>query len=129
MLLASRIANAPLVSLALFMGAAACGGDGSLKTRSSKPSIAPAAFVDINPDPHIVKVVLVASESKTEYLPSTVAGSWAYRDGALAGSVGQVPGPLLEAHRGDRVRVHYRSELPAETTVHWHGLQLPNASD
>ncbi len=86
-------------------------------------------LADINPDPRVVEVVLVASEGETAYLPGTPAGIWAYRDGSVAGSVAKVPGPLLEARRGDRVRVHYRNELPAETTVHWHGLQLPNAAD
>jgi FtsP/CotA-like multicopper oxidase with cupredoxin domain len=103
-------------------------GDGATSSGDS-PNRALQALLDINPDPRIVEVVLVASESETEYLRGTRAGIWAYRDGSVPGSIGQVPGPLLEAKRGDRVRVHYRSELPAETTVHWHGLQLPNASD
>ncbi|HEY0706382.1 MAG TPA: multicopper oxidase family protein [Polyangia bacterium] len=120
--------NHAVVCLPLLLLAVGC-GDGSNASADSKSDRAPQPLVDINPDPRVVEVVLIASESETEYLRGTRAGIWAYRDGSVPGSIGQVPGPLLEAKRGDRVRVHYRSELPAETTVHWHGIQLPNASD
>jgi manganese oxidase len=41
----------------------------------------------------------------------------------------QVPGPRIEFTQGDRVRLHVRNDLPESTTVHWHGLVLPNAMD
>lgn len=41
----------------------------------------------------------------------------------------QVPGPRLRLTRGDRVRLNVRNELPESTTIHWHGLVLPNAMD
>ncbi|HSE69452.1 MAG TPA: copper oxidase [Nocardioidaceae bacterium] len=42
---------------------------------------------------------------------------------------GQVPGPRLRVTEGDRVRIHVRNELPEPTSIHWHGLVLPNAMD
>jgi FtsP/CotA-like multicopper oxidase with cupredoxin domain len=54
---------------------------------------------------------------------------WAYRDGAKKGARGSVPGPLIEAKQGDRVIVHFRNELPEGTTIHWHGIRVPNESD
>ena len=42
---------------------------------------------------------------------------------------GTVPGPELRVTEGDRVRVTLVNHLPAPTTVHWHGLVLPNAED
>jgi FtsP/CotA-like multicopper oxidase with cupredoxin domain len=42
---------------------------------------------------------------------------------------GTVPGPELRVTRGDRVRVTLVNHLPAATTIHWHGLRLPNADD
>lgn len=42
---------------------------------------------------------------------------------------GQVPGPRLRVTEGDRVRVNVRNLLPESTTIHWHGLILPNAMD
>jgi len=41
----------------------------------------------------------------------------------------QVPGPRLEFVEGDRVRINYTNHLPIATTMHWHGLVVPNAMD
>ena len=41
----------------------------------------------------------------------------------------QVPGPLIRINQGDRVRLDVHNELPEETTVHWHGLDVPNEMD
>jgi FtsP/CotA-like multicopper oxidase with cupredoxin domain len=40
-----------------------------------------------------------------------------------------VPGPEIRARRGDRIRVTVENRLPEETTVHWHGVRIPNAMD
>lgn len=42
---------------------------------------------------------------------------------------GSVPGPLLRARRGDTLRIVVDNELEQPTTVHWHGLRVPNAMD
>ena len=39
---------------------------------------------------------------------------------------GQIPGPRLHIRQGDRVRINVRNRLPESTTVHWHGMILPN---
>jgi FtsP/CotA-like multicopper oxidase with cupredoxin domain len=31
--------------------------------------------------------------------------------------------------RGDQVIVHFTNELPEPTTIHWHGIRVPNAAD
>ncbi|MBM6595370.1 DUF4396 domain-containing protein [Microvirga pudoricolor] len=41
----------------------------------------------------------------------------------------QLPGPRLALTQGDRVRIEFRNNLPESTTVHWHGLILPNEMD
>ncbi len=91
--------------------------------------IAPAILTDINPDPNVVEVQLAASPATHEYLPGKLADVSAFRDAAIEGSVGTVPGPMLDAKLGDRVIVHFTNELAEETTVHWHGLRVPNAAD
>ncbi|MGH6948303.1 MAG: multicopper oxidase family protein [Kiloniellales bacterium] len=42
---------------------------------------------------------------------------------------GSVPGPLLRYRQGDRLKIRFDNRLPQETTVHWHGIRLPNAMD
>lgn len=41
----------------------------------------------------------------------------------------QVPGPRLEVIEGDRVRINLTNRLPESTSMHWHGLMVPNAMD
>jgi FtsP/CotA-like multicopper oxidase with cupredoxin domain len=42
---------------------------------------------------------------------------------------GRVPGPEIRVRQGDRVRVPVTNALAEETTVHWHGVRVPNAMD
>src|SRR5712692_5059718 len=42
---------------------------------------------------------------------------------------GTIPGPTLRAKRGEELRVRLINELAEPTTVHWHGVRLPNAVD
>ncbi|MEX2127234.1 MAG: multicopper oxidase family protein [Xanthobacteraceae bacterium] len=39
------------------------------------------------------------------------------------------PGPEIRVRQGERIRVLVENRLPEETTVHWHGIRLPNAMD
>jgi manganese oxidase len=41
----------------------------------------------------------------------------------------QLPGPRIRITEGDHVRMIVTNNLPEATTVHWHGLILPNAMD
>src|SRR5215213_7601942 len=41
----------------------------------------------------------------------------------------QVPGPRIRVTEGDRVRINVTNHLLESTTVHWHGLILPNEMD
>ncbi len=40
-----------------------------------------------------------------------------------------VPGPLLRVEEGDDVRITVTNRLAEATSVHWHGLHVPNAQD
>ena len=42
---------------------------------------------------------------------------------------GHYPGPELRVREGERVRVIVENGLPEPTSVHWHGLPVPNAMD
>jgi FtsP/CotA-like multicopper oxidase with cupredoxin domain len=42
---------------------------------------------------------------------------------------GMLPGPVLRVKHGQRVRVRFRNRTGEESTVHWHGMILPNAMD
>jgi manganese oxidase len=53
--------------------------------------------------------------------PGKRVTGWAYN--------GIVPGPQIRVTQGDRVRVNVKNELPESTSVHFHGLELPNDQD
>ena len=42
---------------------------------------------------------------------------------------GTVPGPMIRVTQGDKVRINLKNELPFPTTIHWHGVLVPNAMD
>jgi FtsP/CotA-like multicopper oxidase with cupredoxin domain len=42
---------------------------------------------------------------------------------------GSIPGPTVEVFQGDRVRLIVKNELPEPTSIHWHGIELPNEMD
>jgi len=42
---------------------------------------------------------------------------------------GMLPGPVIRATEGDRVRINVKNNLKESTSVHWHGLVLPNNMD
>jgi hypothetical protein len=42
---------------------------------------------------------------------------------------GQVPGPTLRVREGDNLRINVTNKLDDSTSIHWHGLILPNDMD
>ena len=42
---------------------------------------------------------------------------------------GILPGPVIRVTEGDNVRVIVHNELTQSTSVHWHGVLLPNDQD
>ena len=76
---------------------------------------------DENPEPGVVEVNLVAAETQVELMDGVKTFMWTYN--------GQFPGPTIQAKVGDRVIVHLQNDLSIPTTIHWHGLRVPNAMD
>lgn len=64
---------------------------------------------------------LVAGPAEIAVAPGRVWSTWAYNE--------QVPGPMIRATQGERIRVVLENQLEEPTTIHWHGVPLPNAMD
>ncbi len=77
--------------------------------------------VDLNPDPHVLEFNLEAKPAELTIVPGHTTTVWTYD--------GKIPGPLIRGQVGDRVIVHFKNSLPEETTIHWHGLRVPNDMD
>jgi FtsP/CotA-like multicopper oxidase with cupredoxin domain len=54
---------------------------------------------------------------------------WAYPETAIWAYNGQTPGPEIRLAQGKRVRVLLENRLREGTTIHWHGVRVPNAMD
>jgi uncharacterized cupredoxin-like copper-binding protein len=64
---------------------------------------------------------LTASVIQWEVEKDHFVEAWAYN--------GMVPGPEIRVQLGDRVRINLHNELDVPTTLHSHGLIVPNAMD
>jgi FtsP/CotA-like multicopper oxidase with cupredoxin domain len=64
---------------------------------------------------------LVAEPVRRQMAPGMTANLWGYN--------GQSPGPTIECVEGDKVRIFVTNRLPEHTTIHWHGILLPNGMD
>jgi len=42
---------------------------------------------------------------------------------------GRHPGPVVRVRQGSDIQVRLHNQLPQPTTLHWHGLRVPNALD
>ena len=53
--------------------------------------------------------------------PERRISAWAYN--------GIVPGPAIRVRNGERVRIRFTNRLPEPTSIHWHGIDVPNSQD
>ncbi len=67
------------------------------------------------------EIRLEARELTWELAPGRTVQAMAYN--------GRIPGPELRVKEGERVRVVLSNALREPTTIHWHGLDVPNAMD
>jgi FtsP/CotA-like multicopper oxidase with cupredoxin domain len=78
----------------------------------------PLAFKTVNG----VKVFeLTATPVRWPILKDVYVTAWTYN--------GTVPGPMIRVTEGDKVRVIVKNNLPEDTSIHWHGLMVPNEMD
>ena len=66
---------------------------------------------------------LIAGAGRTHLVgaPYPETAVWSYN--------GTVPGPEIRLRQGERLRIAVENQLAEETTVHWHGVRVPNAMD
>jgi FtsP/CotA-like multicopper oxidase with cupredoxin domain len=75
----------------------------------------------IEPSGRTHELEIVAAPTEVQIADGPPLRVWAYD--------GRAPGPTLRIRLGDELRVHFVNRLPQETTIHWHGVRVPNAMD
>lgn len=64
---------------------------------------------------------LTPEEVDHEFAPGLTCHCWGYN--------GRVNSTVIEAVEGERIRIYVTNKLPVPTSVHWHGIYLPNGMD
>lgn len=64
---------------------------------------------------------LFAEKVEREILPGVWIKAWGYN--------GTTPGPTIQVYPGDYVNIRVYNNLSEATSVHWHGLDVPNDMD
>ncbi len=110
----------------LLLGGVAVTATGALAACSQRsgppaaPTFASPTRVSPTPGQRVVEHTLTAKRATLD-LGGTTVETWAYGDTA--------PGSLIRANAGDMLRIRVDNQLPADTTVHWHGIALRNEAD
>ena len=64
---------------------------------------------------------LTAKVVPWEVEPGKFVDGWSYN--------GLIPGPIMHANVGDKIRIVLKNELPESTSLHLHGVRVPNSMD
>jgi FtsP/CotA-like multicopper oxidase with cupredoxin domain len=78
-------------------------------------------FIESQVTSGIREFQLSAKQIKWEISDGVTVDAFAYN--------GQVPGPEFRVKEGEKVRIVFKNELPEETTIHWHGVDVPFKMD
>lgn len=71
--------------------------------------------------PPATELRLVAEQGEVGLAPDRSWTTWLYS--------GDYPGPEIRVRQGERLRIVLENRLPEATTIHWHGVPVPNAMD
>jgi FtsP/CotA-like multicopper oxidase with cupredoxin domain len=77
--------------------------------------------VEATPNGVVRDFEIVAAETELSLIDGAKLRVWAYNN--------QVPGPTLRIRLGETLRVRFTNRLPQATTIHWHGVRVPNPMD
>ena len=115
----------------LVLGVGATVGASALGARQAPPEAGAAADrasveralaeTPVQPTGETRTFELTVDEVEWELLPGTTTQAITFN--------GTVPGPTIRVTEGDAVEIVVRNDLDEETSVHWHGLHVPNDQD
>lgn len=104
-----------------FMARAAWSGIGALALLDHRGRLDVAPIRPAEAAQDLREILLEPRQVKWELAPGRTITAMAYN--------GRVPGPEIRVREGQRVRVVLKNALDEPTTIHWHGVDVPNAMD
>lgn len=118
------------VLLSVLIALAGVTASSVLRESTSDPVLPAAAGDDLGDGTRLAQYEVVggvkvfrlrAAPLSWEVSPGNVRQAFAYN--------GTVPGPVIRVNEGDTVRFIVQNDLPESTSLHWHGMDLPNDQD
>jgi FtsP/CotA-like multicopper oxidase with cupredoxin domain len=97
------------------------GAQGRVSDATGPAALENAYPVEIQPNGVVREFTIRAAPTRLPLIGLERVEVWAYN--------GQVPGPTLRLRLGETLRVRFHNDLPQPTTIHWHGVRVPNAMD
>lgn len=110
-----------ILAISVIMITTPSGGGVSVSAQDLREEFNGAYLDNLPVTGNVVEFNLEASEGELEIFDGYKTKVWNYN--------GTVPGPELRIKLGDTIRVNFTNNLPEETTIHWHGVRVPNAMD
>jgi len=109
------------ISRRRFLTASGQAGLAGLALGSRRLLVTPSDAAQAISSGPVREIRLETREQEWELAPGKVVKAMAYN--------GRIPGPEIRVKEGERVRVTLANGLSGPTTVHWHGVDVPNAMD
>ncbi len=107
----TRISRRSFLALTAGIAVSACA--------SAKPSN--TVIASSTPTGPVTQTITLRPQISQIDLAGRTATAWTFD--------GSVPGPQIHAKVGERLQITVRNDLPEQTSVHWHGLAVPNPMD
>jgi len=86
-----------------------------------------------NPD---LDILMASRPGKVDLFPGEGTRTWQYQASVIAGDPSRVVtipgsylGPIIKAHKGEKIRIRYTNTVAEKSIVHFHGLHVPAVMD
>lgn len=109
------------LGLAVSGALSACSSAGTTSASAAVSTFGTPSALAPRSGQQVLTARLTPRPTTLELGAGTTVNTWAYGDAA--------PGQTIRAAAGDLLRVTVDNGLPADTSVHWHGIRLRNAAD
>ncbi|MGD8992415.1 MAG: multicopper oxidase domain-containing protein [Desulfobacterales bacterium] len=83
-----------------------------------------------------VELFLRAKPSEAQIFPGQPTTVWQYSGQVIKGDSKSLLdlensylGPIIRVRQHQKVRIHFKNDLPARSIIHWHGLHVPASMD
>ncbi len=131
---AALAACSPSVDLLTPAAPTASASDADIGPVATTASSAPTPRADVGDVD--AEIALAAVAATAPIFAGEATRVWQFQGRVLKGDPAHLQalpdtylGPIFRMRKGQRLRVHFSSEIPQETIVHWHGLHVPAEMD